>query len=96
VSLVFALIYLVLMLFQLALILRIIYDAVQGFARDWRPQKIALVVASGVYSATDPPIKALRRLIPPLRLGGVQLDLAFLVLFIVVLILMSVSAGLAT
>lgn len=94
-SLVFALIYLVLMLFQLALILRIVYDAVQGFARDWRPQKLALVLASGVYSATDPPIKALRRLIPPLRLGGVQLDLAFLVLFIVVLILMSVSAGLA-
>jgi YggT family protein len=96
VSLVFALIYLVLMLFQLALILRIIYDAVQGFARDWRPQKLALVLASGVYSVTDPPIKGLRRLIPPLRLGGVQLDLAFLVLFIVVLILMSVSAGLAT
>ncbi len=94
-SLVFALIYLVLMLFQLALILRIVYDAVQGFARDWRPQKLALVLASGVYSVTDPPIKALRRLIPPLRLGGVQLDLAFLVLFIVVLILMSVSAGLA-
>lgn len=95
-SLVFALIYLVLMLFQLALILRIIYDAVQGFARDWRPQKLALVVASGVYSATDPPIKALQPADPPLRLGGVQLDLAFLVLFIVVLILMSVSAGLAT
>ncbi|MUK01901.1 YggT family protein [Vibrio cholerae] len=94
-SLVFALIYLVLMLFQLALILRIVYDAVQGFARDWRPQKLALVVATGVYSATDPPIKALRRLIPPLRLGGVQLDLAFLVLFIVVLILMSVARGLA-
>ncbi|MHA7281186.1 YggT family protein [Arthrobacter sp. MDT2-2] len=95
-SLVFALIYLVLMLFQLALILRIIYDAVQGFARDWRPQKLALVVASGVYSVTDPPVKGLRRLIPPLRMGGVQLDLAFLVLFILVLILMSVSAGLAT
>jgi YggT family protein len=96
VSLVFALIYLVLMLFQLALILRIIYDAVQGFARDWRPQKLALVVASGVYSVTDPPVKGLRRLIPPLRMGGVQLDLAFLVLFILVLILMSVSAGLAS
>ena len=92
---VFALIYLVLMLFQLALILRIVYDAVQGFARDWRPQKLALVLASGVYSTTDPPIKALRRLIPPLRLGGVQLDLAFLVLFIVVLILMAVTSGLA-
>jgi len=95
VSLVFALIYLVLMLFQLALILRIIYDAVQGFARGWRPQGAALVLASGVYSTTDPPIRALRRLIPPLRLGGVQLDLAFLVLFIVVLVLMAVTRGLA-
>ncbi len=94
-SLVFALIYLVLMLFQLALILRIVYDAVQSFARDWRPQKLALVLASGVYSVTDPPIRALRRLIPPLRLGGVQLDLAFLVLFILVLILMSITVRLA-
>jgi YggT family protein len=95
VNAVFALIYLVLMLFQLALILRIVYDAVQGFARDWRPQRLALVVASGVYSATDPPIKVLRRLIPPLRLGGIQLDLGFLVLFVVVLVLMSVARGLA-
>lgn len=92
---VFALIYLVLMLFQLSLILRIVYDAVQGFARDWRPQKSALVLATGVYSVTDPPIRTLRRLIPPLRIGGIQLDLAFLVLFIVVLILMAVAQGLA-
>ncbi|RJT95878.1 YggT family protein [Arthrobacter zhaoguopingii] len=95
-SLVFALIYLVLMLFQLALIIRIIYDAVQIFARSWRPQKIALVVASGIYAVTDPPIKALRRVIPPLRIGGVSLDLAFLVLFFAVVILMGVSRGFAT
>ena len=87
-SLVFALIYLVLMLFQLALILRIVYDAVQGFARDWRPQKLALVLASGVYSVTDPPIKALRRVIPPLRLGNIALDLSFILVFIVVLLLL--------
>jgi YggT family protein len=95
VSLVFALIYLVLMLFQLALIIRIVYDAVQIFARNWRPQKLALVVASGVYAVTDPPIRALRRVIPPLRLGGVSLDLAFLVLFIAVVILMAVARGFA-
>jgi YggT family protein len=93
--LVFALIYLVLMLFQLALIIRIVYDAVQIFARNWRPQKLALVVASGVYAVTDPPIRALRRVIPPLRLGGVSLDLAFLVLFIAVVILMAVARGFA-
>ena len=32
-----------------------------------------------VYSITDPPIKALRRVIPPLRLGNVALDLSFLI-----------------
>lgn len=87
---VFALVYLVLMIVQLALILRIVYDAVQSFARDWRPKQAALVVASGVYGVTDPPVKALRRVIPPLRLGGIQLDLAFLVLLIAVVILKAV------
>ena len=36
---------------------------------------------------TDPPLKLLRRFLPPLRIGGVSLDLAFLVLFIIVTIL---------
>ena len=45
------------------------------------------------YTVTDPPLKALRRVIPPLRLGSVQLDLGFLVLFFVVQILMSVVGG---
>ncbi|MBG6192086.1 YggT family protein [Arthrobacter sp. CAN_A212] len=95
-SLVFVLIYLVLMVVQVALIIRIVYDAVQMFARGWRPKRLALVLASGVYTVTDPPIKAFRRLIPPLRLGGVSLDLAFLVVFIGVTILMFVAASLAT
>ena len=38
-----------------------------------------------VYSATDPPIKALRRFIPPLRLGAVTLDTSFLLVLVVVL-----------
>ena len=40
-----------------------------------------LVVAEAIYTVTDPPLRFLRRLIPPLRLGQVQLDLAFIVLF---------------
>ena len=94
-TIIFSLLYLALMLFQLALILRIIFDAVQMFARQWRPTGISLVLASGVYGVTDPPLRLLRRFIPPLRLGGVSLDLAFLILFILVSILMSVSLGLA-
>lgn len=91
-SLVFQLLYLVLMLIQLGLIIRIALDAIQMFAHQWKPKGPALVLASGVYGITDPPIKLLRRLIPPLRLGGVSLDLAFLVLFFAVTILMGVVA----
>lgn len=94
-SLVFALIYLVLMLFQLALIIRIVYDAVQMFARGWRPRRLALVLASMIYAVTDPPIRLFRRLIPPLRLGGVSLDLAFLVVFLGATILKAVAGALA-
>lgn len=94
-SLVFALIYLVLMLFQLALIIRIVYDAVQMFARSWRPRRLALILASMVYAVTDPPIKMFRRLIPPLRLGGVSLDTAFIVVFLGATILKAIAGSLA-
>ena len=47
-----------------------------------------------VYSITDPPLKFLRRFIPPLRLGGIALDLSFLVLFILVNILIRFAAAL--
>jgi hypothetical protein len=42
-----------------------------------------------VWSVTDPPLKALRRVIPPLRLGTVSVDLASLVLLVIVFVLMS-------
>jgi YggT family protein len=77
-------------LFLLTLIFRLIFDWVQMFSRDWRPRGAVLVLAEGVYSITDPPLRALRRVIPPLRLGGVQLDLAFTVLFLIVLVLLRI------
>jgi YggT family protein len=80
----------VVFVFFIALILRLIFDWVQMFSRDWRPRGVVLVAAEAVYSTTDPPLKALRRVIPPLRIGGIQLDLAFMVLFFIVLILLNV------
>ena len=87
-GIVFGLIYIALLLFQIALIIRIVFDLVQMFARQWRPRGAALVAAHVVYSVTDPPIKRIRRLVPPLQLGGISLDLAFLIVFIVVVIAM--------
>lgn len=69
------------------LIGRLIFEWIQVFARDWRPTGPILVVAEVIYSLTDPPLKAIRRVIPPLRLGGVAIDLAFLVLILLVSIL---------
>ncbi|GAA1238941.1 YggT family protein [Janibacter melonis] len=85
-----AVVHLVLYAFFLVLIGRLIFDWIQVFAREWRPRGIVLVVAEVVYSITDPPLKAIRKVIPPLRLGGVQLDLAFLVLILGVSILLRI------
>ncbi|MFV0463200.1 MAG: YggT family protein [Nostocoides sp.] len=72
----------ILLIYLIILIARLVFDWVQVFAREWRPHGVVLVIAEGVYSLTDPPLRALRSVIPPLRIGGVALDLAFFVLVI--------------
>jgi YggT family protein len=62
--------------------IRFIVDWVQVFARSWSPRGPILVVLEVVYSVTDPPIKALRRLIPPLRIGNFALDVSFIIVMI--------------
>jgi YggT family protein len=94
-GLVFGLVYIVLLFVFVALIVRLVFDWVQMFAREWRPRGMALVAAHAVYSVTDPPLKVLRRIIPPLRLGGVSLDLGFLVLFIALSIAMAIARSFA-
>lgn len=79
-------------LYLLILIGRLIFEYVQQFSRSWRPRGILLVFVSFIYGLTDPPLKALRRVIPPLRIGGVSVDLSFLVLFFAVSMLMRVVA----
>ena len=77
-------------IYLVVLIGRMIFGWIQVFAREWRPTGIILVVAEGIFTVTDPPLKFLRRFIPPLRLGMVAMDLSFMVLFIVILILLEV------
>ena len=75
---------LVLWIFFILLIARLVLDYVQMFARSWRPRGPLLVVAEVVYTVTDPPLRALRKVIPPLRIGSVSLDMSFLVLVVLV------------
>jgi YggT family protein len=77
----------ILFLFLVLLLIRLVVDWVQVFARSWTPKGPVLVVLEIVYSITDPPILLVRRFVPPLRLGGVALDTSFLIVLVVVYLL---------
>ncbi len=80
--------------FQFLLIARIILGWVQVLARDYRPSGFALLLFEAVYTVTDPPVHALQRVIPPIRLGGVALDISTLILLIAVYIAIALVSGL--
>jgi YggT family protein len=72
------------------LIGRMILGWIQAYARSWSPTGPVLVIAECVYTATDPPLRFLRRYIRPVRIGSVALDLSFMLLFLVVYVLWQV------
>jgi YggT family protein len=82
--------YLVVLAFFVLMFVRLVLDWVQVFARDWRPRGVVLLIAEATYTVTDPPLRAVRRVIPPLSLGTIRLDLAFLVVMLLCSILLSV------
>jgi len=86
-------IYYLLFIYWLLLLGRLVIELVRTFAREWRPTGAAVVVIESVFTMTDPPIKALRRILPPIPLGPVRLDLSLMITMIVVLIAMSLVAG---
>lgn len=71
---------LIVWLYLLVVFGRLILDWIRVFARDWRPRGVMLVIAEAIYTLTDPPLNALRKVIPPIRLGAASIDLGFLVL----------------
>ncbi len=87
-SIALQIVYLLVLLFLYVLFGRIVMGMVMSFGRRWRPGRGAAAALEVVWSVTDPPLKALRRVIPPLRLGTVSFDLASLVLLVIVLLLM--------
>jgi YggT family protein len=85
----------VLLVFLVLLFARFVVDWVMVLARSWRPSGLVAAGLEVVYATTDPPLKAVRRVIPPLNLGAIRLDLGFMVLLIAVYILRSITTQLA-
>lgn len=84
---VFAAIALLLLVFYLLILARVVLDLTRSFARQWRPAGTAAVGLELLYVSTDPPVKTLRRLIPPLRIGSVSIDLSVWLLLLSVYLL---------
>jgi YggT family protein len=70
---------------------RFVFDWVQVFARNWAPRGWLVVLLEATYSITDPPIKFLRRFIPPFRIGSVSLDISFILVLLIAWILLEVN-----
>jgi YggT family protein len=85
----------VLLVFLVLLFARFIVDWVLVLSRSWRPSGLMAAGLEVVYSTTDPPLKAVRKVIPPLNLGSIRLDLGFMVLLIAVVLLRDLTGTLA-
>ena len=77
----------------LVLIARFVIDWVQVLARSWHPRGFVLILCEFVYTLTDPPLRALRSVIPPLRLGAVALDLSPMLLLIALFVLQRINTA---
>lgn len=93
---IFSVLYVLALIYFLLFMVRLVLEWVQVLARDWRPRGLVLVVAEGTYTVTDPPLRLARRVVPPLRLGRVALDLGFLVVVFLLSLLMRVLLLLAS
>ena len=87
-SILFQILYLIVYLFFLVLLARFVLSAMLQYGRRWQPGRGAAAALETVWTVTDPPLKALRRVIPPLRIGNVSLDLASIVLLVILFVLM--------
>ncbi|WP_353827951.1 YggT family protein [Agromyces sp. SYSU T0242] len=94
-SVVWNLVYTLLLIYFFVMWARFVLDLVRTFNRSWRPRGFVLVLVEAVYTLTDPLVRFFRRLIPPIRLGQVALDLGWSVAMLVVIIAMTVVSWLA-
>ena len=82
-----------LFLFILAMWGRFVLDLVQAFSREWRPRGFVLLLAEASYTVTDPPIKFVRRILPPLRLGLVALDFGWMIVMLGAIIAYNIAGS---
>ncbi|KTS82467.1 membrane protein [Microbacterium testaceum] len=84
-----------LFIYIVLLLARLVLEYIPVFNREWRPRGAVLVIAEIVYTVTDPPIRLIRRFIPPLRIGGIAFDFGFAITMFLCFLLLSVTRSLS-
>jgi YggT family protein len=83
-----------LQIFFYLMIARFIVELVMSLGRSWKPSGLLLPILDITYTITDPPLKFVRKFVPPLQLGPIALDLAWTIVLFAVLILQGFVRGL--
>lgn len=77
-------------IYTYALWARFIVDWILVLNRRFRPKGALLIIIEFVYTVTDPPIRFIRKILPPIRLGQIALDLGWMITMLACLILIAV------
>lgn len=82
----------ILNIYFFVLIARLVFEWIPMFNRQWRPRGGWVVFAEVIYTLTDPPIKFIRKIVPPIRVGNASIDLAFTITMLIVFVLLNITA----
>ena len=78
---------LVLVVFFVFMWARLVFDWVRVLQPQWRPRGASLVIAEASYAVTDPPIKVVRRAVPPTKVGTARLEFSWSIVMLACLVL---------
>ena len=94
-AVVWNILYTLLLIYFFVMWARFVLDLVRTFNRSWRPRGAWLVVVEAVYTVTDPPVRFFRRIVPPIRIGQIALDLGWSLAMLLVIVAMTVVSWLS-
>lgn len=69
------------------LFIRMIVDWAMILMPRWYPRGVVSSLIRVIYALTEPPLRWLRRYIPPLPMGRIQLDVSFMVLYFILIVI---------
>ena len=82
-------------IYLLVLLARLVFEYIPMVSREWRPREFVLVIAEVVYTLTDPPLRFFRRLVKPVRIGPIALDLGYPLTVLACFVVLTIVRGIA-